>query len=163
MAQAFTILLIVLGLVSALTGIVGCLLPVIPGPILSFLALILLSIAKNWEPFSSTFLIVMACLTVLVSIVDYVVPLSGAKRYGASRYGLWGSTIGMFIGIFFVPPLGMIIGAFIGALVGELLSGKAGDSALRAGWGVLMGNVVALVTKLAFAGVALFFYIRGMF
>jgi len=155
--------LIILGLIFALVGLFGCILPVIPGPPLSFLGLIILSYAKNWEPFSSAFLIIMAGLTILVTILDYVVPVAGAKRYGASKLGVWFSIIGMIIGLFFFPPWGIFIGAFVGALAGEVVVGKKGKKALRAGWGVFVGNVVGIGLKLALSGVMLFFYIKEMF
>lgn len=157
------IVLIILGLLFALIGLVGCILPVIPGPPLSFFALIILSYAKNWEPFSSTFLIIMAGLTIVVTILDYVVPASGAKKYGASKLGIWGSIIGMLFGLFFFPPWGMLIGAIGGALAGELAAGKEVKKALRAGWGVFVGNMVSIGLKLAFSGVILFFYVKEMF
>lgn len=156
------VIIVVIGLILALAGIIGCILPIIPGPIFSFLALILLSWIKNWQSFSLTFLIVMASLTALLMILEYIAPALGAKKYGASKYGLWGSVIGMFIGIFFIPPWGMIVGAFVGALVGELLAGKSGKKALRAGWGILIGNVLVIGLKLAFTTVALFYYIKEM-
>jgi uncharacterized protein YqgC (DUF456 family) len=155
--------LIIIGLILALAGMVGCILPIIPGPILSFFALILLSWIKNWQIFSQTFLIVMGVLTALLIILDYVAPALGAKKYGASRRGLWGSAIGMIIGIFFIPPWGMIVGALVGAMVGELASGKSGRKALRAGGGILIGNVLGIGLKLAFTAVVLFYYIKEMF
>jgi uncharacterized protein YqgC (DUF456 family) len=157
------IALIILGLLFAMVGLAGCILPVIPGPPFSFLALIILSWAKDWEPFSSTFLIIMAGLTILLTILDYVVPVIGAKKYGASKLGLWGSIIGILIGLFFFPPLGMLIGAIVGALAGELIAGKEIKKALRAGWGVFVGNMLVIVLKLAFSGVILFFYAKEIF
>jgi hypothetical protein len=109
------------------------------------------------------FLIVMGGLMVLVTILDYVVPASGAKKYGASRLGVAGSIIGMLAGFFFLPPLGLFIGAFLGALTGELLARKEGKDALRAGWGVFVGIMVGIGLKLAFTGVVLFFYIQELF
>jgi len=156
------IVLIILGLLFALIGLIGCILPVIPGPPLSFFALIILSYAKDWEPFSTTFLIIMAGLTIVVTISDYVVPAIGAKRYGASKLGVWGSIIGMLIGFCIFPPWGMLIGAIIGALAGELAGGKKGKKALRAGWGVFVGNIMGIGLKLAFSGAILFFYIKEM-
>jgi len=156
------IVLIILGLLFALIGLIGCILPVIPGPPLSFFALIILSYAKNWEPFSTTFLIIMAGLAILATFLDYVVPAIGAKRYGASKLGVWGSIIGMLIGLFIFPPWGMLIGAIIGALAGELAGGKKGKKALRAGWGVFVGNIMGIGIKLAFSGAILFFYIKEM-
>ncbi|UCB48465.1 MAG: DUF456 domain-containing protein [Deltaproteobacteria bacterium] len=157
------IALIILGLLCALIGLVGCIFPVIPGPPLSFLALILLSLAKNWEPFSSTFLIIMGGLALLVTILDYVVPLVGAKKYGASKWGVWISMIGMLIGVLFFPPWGMLFGAFVGAFAGEVLAGKKGRKSLQAAWGVFVGNVVSIGFKLAYCGAVLFFYVKEMF
>ncbi|OHB60585.1 MAG: hypothetical protein A2167_07935 [Planctomycetes bacterium RBG_13_46_10] len=155
-----TIAFIILGLIVALVGLIGCILPVIPGPPLSYASLFILSIAKKWEPFSITFLIIMGALMVAVTLVDYVFPVVGAKRYGASKAGVWFSIIGMLIGLFFIPPWGMFLGAFAGALSGELLVGKRGVRALQAGWGVFIGNMVGIGFKLAFSGVVIFFYVK---
>jgi len=155
--------LILLGLVLAFVGLVGCVLPFIPGPPVSFLALIILSFAKNWEPFSSTFLIMMAVLTILVTLLDYVIPAVGAKKYGASELGVWGSIIGMVIGLFLLPPWGMFIGAFVGALAGEILAGKEGREVFRSGWGVVVGSIAGIGLKLALCGVMLFLYFKEMF
>ncbi|MEJ2101779.1 MAG: DUF456 domain-containing protein [Desulfobacterales bacterium] len=157
------VFIIAAGLILALAGMIGCILPVIPGPLLSFFALLLLSWTKNWQIFSPLFLIIMGVLTALLMIFDYIAPVIGAKKYGASKFGLWGSAIGMIIGIFFIPPWGLVVGAFIGALVGELAAGKSGQKALRAGWGILIGNVFGIGLKLAFTAVILFFYIKQMF
>jgi hypothetical protein len=155
--------LIILGLLVSLTGLAGCFLPVIPGPPLSFLALIILSYAKNWEPFGSTFLIIMAGLTIAVTVLEYAVPAAGAKKHGASKAGVWGSIIGMFMGLVFFPPWGMLLGALGGALVGELSVGKKGKHLVRTVWGVFVGTMVGIGLKLAVSGVMLFFYIGAMF
>lgn len=155
--------LIILGFVFALVGLAGSILPVIPGPPLGFLALIILSLAKNWEPFTPTFLIIMGGLTIFVTILDYVVPVAGARKYGASKPGVWGSVVGMIIGLFFFPPWGIVIGGFLGALAGEAVVGKEGRKMLRAGWGVFVGNLAGIGLKLALSGVMLFFYVKEMF
>lgn len=154
--------IIILGLLVAIAGIAGSILPLIPGPPLSFLALILVSLAKNWEPFSATFLIIMACAMVVLSILEYILPAGAARRYGASKVGFWGSIGGLIVGIFFFPPWGMILGAIVGALAGELIAGKRGKEALRAGWGVLVGNLIVIGLKLAYSGIILFFYIKAL-
>ncbi|MBW1800131.1 MAG: DUF456 domain-containing protein, partial [Deltaproteobacteria bacterium] len=144
MEAIFTIAIILIGLVISVAGLVGCIFPIIPGPPLSYIALLVLSFAKDWEPFSATFLIVMACLTGLVLILDYIIPLAGAKRYGASKVSVFCSVVGMVIGLFVFPPFGLFIGGFVGAMAGELYVGKAGKDALRAGWGVFVGNLVSI-------------------
>ena len=104
----------------------------------------------------------MAGLTVLATFLDYVVPAIGAKKYGASKLGIWGSIIGMIFGLFIFPPWGVLVGAIIGALAGELAGGKRGKKALRASWGVFVGNIMGVGLKLAFSGTIFFFYIKAM-
>jgi uncharacterized protein YqgC (DUF456 family) len=162
-AYNLEVVLIAIGLILALAGMVGCILPVIPGPLLSFSALLLLSWTKNWQIFSPSFLAIMGALTAILMVFDYIAPALGAKKFGASKFGLWGSVMGMIIGIFFVPPWGLMLGAFVGALVGELAAGKSGRKALRAGWGILIGNVFGVGIKLAFTAVILFYYVKQMF
>ncbi len=157
------IILIIIGLLLALTALVGSIIPPIPGPALSLAALVLLSYAKDWAPFSPTFLIVMAVLTVLLEVLDYVIPLIGAKKYDASKTGMWGAVIGMLAGVFFFPPWGIFIGTFVGAFIGEMIAGKEGKKALRVGWGIFLGNMLTRGLKLSFTGIALFFYVTNMF
>jgi hypothetical protein len=125
--------------------------------------LIILSYAKNWEPFSVTFLIIMGGLTVLGTALDYVVPAAGAKRYGASKLGIWCSIAGLLIGLFAFPPFGMLIGGFVGAVAGELLAGREGGKALRAGWGLFLGNIISIGLKMGLTGIMIFFYVKEMF
>lgn len=157
------IILIILGVIFLIIGIIGCIVPGLAGPPFSFLALILLSIAKRWEPFSPTFLITMAAVTIIVTALDYIVPAAGAKKYGASKFGFWGAIIGMIVGIIYLPPLGMIIGAFIGAFVGELVIGKQSSVALKASWGVFIGVMVGILLKLIASGVMTFYFIKALF
>jgi uncharacterized protein len=154
--------LIVLGGLLQLVGLAGCVLPWVAGPPLNFIGLILLSIAKGWKPFSPKFLIIMGGLTALTVFLDYAMPLAGARRFGASKRGFWGAFIGMLLGAWAFPPFGLILGAFAGAVVGELSAGKDQSSALRAGWGVFVGTMAALVVKLIVSGIMTFYFIRAL-
>jgi uncharacterized protein YqgC (DUF456 family) len=156
-------ILILLGIIFIIIGIFGCIIPGIAGPPFSFLALICLSIAKKWEPFSVKFLIVMGVLTVVVQGLDYLLPAIGAKKFGATRYGFWGAIIGMLLGIIYIPPLGIIIGAFLGALLGEIIAGKKAYEALKAGWGVFVGVLAGMLLKLTAAGIMTFYFIKALF
>ena len=157
-----TIFILLIGLFFALTGLIGCILPVIPGPPLSFLSLIILSWAKNWEPFGFRFLCIMAVLTAAVSLLDYLLPAGGAKKYGASRWGIWGSLTGMPLGLIFFPPWGLVIGGIAGALIGELIAGKETGKALHASWGIFVGYMLSTGLKVLFCSVVLFFYLKEM-
>lgn len=156
-------ILFFIAVLVALAGIVGCLLPVLPGPALSFVALLIVELAKNGEAFSTTFLVIMGAAAVLMTVLDYVVSMAGAKKYGASKFGLWGSVIGMLIGLVFFPPLGIFVGALLGAIAGEVVTGKKAKEALRVGWGVFIGNLTGIVLKLAYCLTALAVCIWGMF
>jgi len=153
---------IVIGSIFMLLGIAGCVLPILPGPVLIFLGLLLLALVKDFfPPLTPTLMIVMAFLTVVVTIGDYMIPLWGAKKYGTSKWGIWGSVAGMAIGLFF-SPLGMLLGALIGAVAVEWLVQKKKARALKAGWGVIVGSLLGAVLKLGVSGMMVYYFIRGL-
>jgi uncharacterized protein YqgC (DUF456 family) len=153
---------IVIGSILVLLGIAGCVLPILPGPLLSFLGLLLLALLNHFStPLTPALMIVMALLTLAVTACDYVIPLWGAKRYGATKWGIWGSVAGMAIGIFF-SPFGMLLGAFIGAVAMEWLVQKETAKALKAGWGVFIGSLAGTALKLGVSGMMAYYFIRGL-
>jgi len=156
-------ILTILGVICLFLGLIGCIVPAIPGPPLSFLALILLEIATQGEAFTTSQLIFWGVVTIIVTVIDYVIPLVGAKKFGATKFGIFGSIIGMVIGIIFFPPLGMLVGAFIGAVAGEFLKGKSSPEAFKAGWGVFVGTMLGIGIKLAASAVMSFYFIKALF
>lgn len=155
--------MLIFGFAALLIGMAGCVLPVIPGPLVAFLSLVIMDLAKDWQAFPMTFLLVMGIIALLLSLLlDYLVSLAGARKYGASRAGLWGSVIGMLIGVIFFPPLGIFLGALVGAVVAEVLVGKKTGQAMRVGWGIFLGNMVGIVIKFAYCLMVLFFYIKEL-
>ena len=155
-------LLIVLGFLLIVIGIIGCVLPIIPGPPLSYCGMLLLSLAYNWKLFNLSFLVVMGIITVFVTALDYIIPLITAKKFGASKYSIWGSIIGMIIGIIFFPPFGLLIGAFCGAVLGELLNNMDSKKSLRAGLGVFIGTVINIFIKLGTSSVIAFYSFKAV-
>lgn len=153
---------IIIGSIFVLLGIAGCVLPILPGPVLSFLGLLLLALLKHFSPpLTLTLIMIMALLTLVVTVGDYVIPLWGAERYGATKWGIWGSVIGMAIGIFF-SPFGMLLGAFIGAVAVEWLVQKEKGRAIKAGWGVFIGSLVGTALKLGVSGMMAYYFVRGL-
>ena len=153
---------IICGAILVLLGIAGCVLPILPGPVLSFLGLLLLALLKQFSPpLTPTLIMIMAILTIVVTAGDYFIPLWGAKKYGTSKWGIWGSVAGMAIGIFF-PPFGMLLGALIGAVAVEWLAQKEKGKALKAGWGVIVGSLLGAVLKLGVSGIMVYYFIRGL-
>lgn len=96
-------------------------------------------------------------LTVLVTILDYVLPIWGAKAYKASKYGIWGSVVGMLIGVFFFPPWGMILGLLIGAVFGELIAGKKSTEAFKVGFITFAASMMMILAKLLLSGIMTFY------
>ena len=159
------ITLAVLGAALVLVGFIGSILPIIPGPPISWAGLLLLKwtdyVNDHGAAYENT-LWILLFFVVLVTILDYVVPIMGTKKYGGSKRGVWGATIGVVVGLFF-GPLGIIIGPFLGAYIGEITTGKKEREALRAAWGSFMGFLLGVGLKLMVCGTILFFYIRYLF
>ncbi|WP_319502781.1 DUF456 domain-containing protein [uncultured Draconibacterium sp.] len=153
------ILLIVLGALFIISGVLGCVLPIIPGPPLSYIGLLLLHFTGRYQ-FSSKFLIIWAIITVVVYALDYLIPAWGTKKFGGSKRGVWGSIIGLVIGMFFFPPFGIIIGPFIGAVVGELTVGKDSGAALKSGFGSFMGFLAGTLLKLIASGMMTWYFVK---
>lgn len=154
------ILLIILGAICLLTGIIGCVLPVLPGVPLAYVGILLLQLTERVQ-FSWQFLVIWAVVIVVVQALDYFVPAWGTKRFGGSKWGVWGSTIGMLIGLFF-GVWGIILGPFIGAVVFELIDGKNTRAALRAGRGSFVGLMTGTILKLICCGLMTYYFIAAL-
>jgi len=145
-----------------IVGIIGCILPVIPGPAISFSSLLLLQL-KSTPPFTSELLIWFGVIMIIVTALDYIVPAYGTKKLGGSKSGIRGSIVGLVLGIFFFPPIGIIIGPFIGAVVGELMIGKSSNVAFRSGFGSFIGFLTSTLLKLIYSFVVGYYYVLSFF
>ena len=151
------IVLIIIGIILLLIGFVGCIIPGIPGPPIAYIGM-LIQIFKTENPFTTKFLVIWAFIVVAVSVLDYIVPVIGTKKFGGSKRGIWGSIIGLFVGIFFFPPIGLIIGPFLGAFIAELTGGKETQPALKAGCGSFIGFITGVVLKLVVTGLMTYYF-----
>ena len=156
-----SVLLAVLGSLLVLAGFAGCILPMLPGPPLAYLALFCVLMDRGWGAYSVLELVLLGVLTAAVTVVDTLLPVMGARKYGASRAGVWLSVVGMVVGIFFFPPFGFLLGAFAGALAGEILSGK-GSGAMRPAWGVFVGTLAGTGLKLGACAVIAWYFVAGV-
>ena len=155
------ILWIILGSIFMIVGLVGCLLPVLPGPPLNYIGLLFLQLLDE-SPFSITFMVIWLLIVIVVVALDYVVPVYGTKRYGGSKWGVWGTMIGLVAGIFIFPPFGIIIGPIVGALVGEYMSGKKSSQAMRAAFGSFLGFLLGTFIKLVASSVMIFYFVKAI-
>ncbi|MBQ4163423.1 MAG: DUF456 family protein [Parabacteroides sp.] len=152
------IILIILGIVCLLLGMVGCFLPVLPGPPLSYLGLLLLHWTEQIH-FSTTSLLIWLLLVIVVQTLDYISPVLGTKYAGGSKWGNRGCIIGTVAGLFVFPPWGILIGPFVGAVIGELISGKQSVDAVQAGLGAFLGFLFSVVAKESLCGYFLYCFV----
>jgi uncharacterized protein YqgC (DUF456 family) len=141
------VLLLALGFMCVILGIFGSFLPVLPGPSISWVGLVLLYFT-NAVPANYWVLGIALLITVIISVLDYVIPAKGTKRFGGSSYGIWGTNIGLIVGILAPVPFGFIIGPFVGALIGELIYDfKDHNRALKAATGSFVGFLASSFMK----------------
>lgn len=165
-------LLIILGILCILIGIAGSILPGLPGPPLSYLGILLLHWTR-WAQFSGKMLLTWAIVVLVVSILDYIVPVWGTKKYGGTRAGVRGSTIGLIIGVIVLPMLhivlgpfgifGILGGPFIGAWIGERMAGQDQQKALRAAFGSFVGFLAGTIMKIVVSLILSFYFFREIF
>lgn len=164
-------LLVVLGTISILVGVIGSILPGLPGPPLSYLGLLLIHWSR-FAQFSARMLVIWAIIVLIVAVLDYVVPVWGTKKFGGTRAGVRGSTIGLVIGVILLPMLGIILGPFglfgilggpfIGAWIGERSAGQDPDTALRAAVGSFIGFLAGTFMKIAVSMILAFYFFRAV-
>ncbi len=165
------ILLFVLGIILLLVGIVGCILPILPGQAVAFLSLILLRFMDPPRLDGDT-IWTLAGIMVLVTVLDYIVPIYGTKKFGGTKRGVWGSTIGLIFGIFILPSIvvlgpfgvfGIILGPFVGAYIGEATGNRDSKESFIAAIGSFIGFLTGTFLKLVYSGVCAFYFFKYAF
>ncbi len=131
-----------------LVGLIGTFLPVMPGALLVFLGLVAGAWADDFTRVGWMTLAILAILTILVYVVDFLASAFGARRLGASRWGVIGAVVGALAGLF-LGFVGVVVGPFVGALIGELLARRGLAEASRAGAGAWLGLVLSVAARLA--------------
>lgn len=153
-----TVFAIILGLI----GIIGAVVPGIPGPPLSWIGLMLTYLAgglHDGSPLSLTVLFVWLAITVIVTIMDYVVPAYFTKMTGGTKVAATGAIVGLFAGLF-IPPVGMILGSLLGAFLADFLIEDRGVwAAFKSSVGAFLGFLCGTGFKLIASGVMLYYII----
>lgn len=152
------IILIVIALLFMILGIIGSFLPILPGPITSWLGL-LIAHFTNAIPMNKSFLVTTLIIALFIWLLDYIIPAMGTKRFGGTRYGMIGTTIGLIIGLIAPIPGGIIIGPFVGALIGELINKSDSQTAIKAAFGSFLGFLTSTFIKFIVAVIYLGLFI----
>lgn len=125
-----------------LLGFVGVVLPAIPGAPLALIGLLIFKLFSGDCGFGWEVVIIAGIFVAIGSVLDYILPMALTKKFGGTKYGVWGSIIGLIVGLFF-PPVGFIIGPFVGAFAGELaFASKDVNGALKSAFGSFVGFLV---------------------
>ena len=147
----------------AIVGIVGAIVPGIAGPPFSYLSVLAVSFVEGVEH-SVTFLVVMGVIAAVIFTLDYIVPVWGTKKFGGSKAGMWGSTIGLLVGLtltlFFNAAI--LAGPFFGAYFGERIAKTPNKQAWKAAFGSFVGFLVGTLLKLVYAFVCLVFIVKDL-
>ena len=139
--------LLVVGFLLVLVGIVGSVLPALPGPPVSWVGILLLYFCPG-IPTNYWLLGITLVIAIVIGILDFVIPAKGTKYFGGSKYGIWGTNIGLVVGVFAPIPFGFLIGPFVGALVGELIcNANEGKRAVKAATGSFLGFLAGTFMK----------------
>ena len=148
----FNFLLVILGALMLVGGLIGCVLPVIPGPLLAWAALIIIGLAGGFPFISTWVLVATAASAVLVTVLDGILPARAAGKAGAGKAGIVGSVVGMLAGAIFFPPFGVFAGAFAGALIAEVVFNPENTTPIRSAFAVFRGILLAMILKIAVVG-----------
>ena len=154
--------IVIAAIILGVVGILGAILPGIPGTPLSFVGLLLLVFVPECN-YTADFLITMGAIAAVITVLDYIIPIYGTKKFGGTKMGVRGSTIGLIVGVFILPLLGgplaiggIILGPFIGAYIGEVMAHNE-KNAFRSALGSFLGFLAGTLIKVIYAIVVMVF------
>jgi uncharacterized protein len=152
------IFLIIVAVLFMVLGIIGSFLPVLPGPLTSWIGLLILHLTDA-VPMNWTFLIITLIIALGIWLLDFIIPAMGTKKFGGSKAGMIGASIGLIVGLIAPIPGGIIIGPFVGAFIGELLNRSDSKIALKAAFGSFLGFLTSAFIKFIVAVIYLGLFI----
>lgn len=147
--------LAIAAIVCGIVGVLGAILPVLPGTILSYAGLVC-AFCTSTSEISVKQLVVWGVISAIAIILDYILPGYFSKTFGGTKEGVRGATIGVFVGMFF-GPLGIILGPFVGAVAGEMSNNRRFGEAIVVGLGSLLSFIVGTGLKLIIGGFMLYY------
>ena len=153
------IILIIIAALLMIIGIIGSFLPILPGPLTSWIGLLIVHFT-NAIPMDKSFLIITLIIAIFIWLLDYIIPAMGTKRFGGSKYGMVGTSIGLIVGLLAPIPGGIIIGPFFGALIGELMNKSDTKTATKAAFGSFIGFLTSTFIKFVVAVIYLGLFIN---
>lgn len=152
------IVLVIVGLLLVILGVAGSFLPIIPGPLTGWVGLLILHLADGIE-MNVPFLVITFFVALAIFVLDYLIPIIGTKRFGGSKAGMIGTSVGLLVGLFTPIPFGIIIGPFFGALIGEMIHRNDLNKATKAAFGSFAGFIASTFLKFVVAVIFFGFFV----
>ncbi|WP_339917183.1 DUF456 domain-containing protein [Yeosuana marina] len=140
------IFLVVIASLCIILGVLGSFLPILPGPPISWVGLLLLYLTDA-VPMNRSLIVVTFIVAILIFLLDYIIPAVGTKKFGGSRAGMIGTSIGLVVGLISPIPGGIIIGPFFGAFIGEMFNKNDSKVAFKAAIGSFLGFLASTFIK----------------
>ena len=156
-------LALVLAIILFVAGLLGTVLPVLPGPILVFAGMLLYGAMTDFATLGPYFFVMQALAMAVVFSVDYIASAVGTKLSGGSRQAALGAVVGTILGLIFLGPAGIVVGPFVGAVAVELLRGTEPSRAVRVGFGTLIGTLGGTLFKLGAEAVMIIYFFSEAF
>ena len=155
------ILFIILVILLLLIGVLGSFIPAIPGPLISYTALLL---SNYFFPIKNENLVwLMALVVIFVTILDFWIQIYGVKKFGGGKKAINGSIIGLTIGLFFLPAIGIIIGPLLGSLIGARMEGSNINESIKISLGSLVGFFTGVLLKITLSVYIIYLVILSTF
>jgi len=139
---------LILTLILFVLGLLGTILPVLPGAILIFSGMLLYGFLTQFSTLNTMFFLIQALILILILSIDFLASVVGTRQFKGSKQAVWGAAIGTVLGMIFLGPLGIIIGPFLGAVIAEFIVNPNYNHAIRVGFGTLIGFVSGTILKL---------------
>ena len=158
-----TVLLAILCSVLVVVGLIGVFAPILPGIPLAWLGLFIYAIGTGFERISIAAVIIFFILMAVVTVLDFLAPMLGAKKYKASKYGILGAFLGLIVGIIIFGFWGIILGPFIGAFSVELIVRRQPKGAFKSAVGTFVGFIAGALMKVIFILIMSGFFIASWF
>ncbi len=161
--DVYHITILIISLLIMFGGLSGIILPVIPSTPLIWLGIFIYAVCDGFESISRLLLLIFAVLTIFSVVLDYFGGVIGAKKFGATKWGMIGSIFGCIGGFFTGGIVGIIIGSFLGAVLLELIFDKDLEGAFKSGVGTLVGFIGGAITKLTIGVIMIGIFIWKVF
>jgi uncharacterized protein YqgC (DUF456 family) len=153
-------IIIAIGILLCIAGIAGSFLPLLPGPPIAFLGMLAQQL-RDPNPFTIKLLLIWGLIVLITLVLDYYIPIWGTKRFGGTKWGAWGCTLG-FLAAFWLGPWGIIFGPMAGAFIGELLARQDSKTAFRSAMGSFVGFLLGSFVKVVACFFMLYYIIQSI-